>query len=103
MDFSIIATNLDIYFEGLKNTLILTSVSLFIGLIFAIPLAVLGTSKNLLVCGPIRAYVYFFRGTPLLVQMFLVYYGMGQFEPIKFLFCGFSLRRLIFVLFLPLP
>ena len=83
MDFSIIATNLDIYFEGLKNTLILTSVSLFIGLIFAVPLAILRTSKNLLVSGPIRAYIYFFRGTPLLVQMFLIYYGMGQFEAVR--------------------
>jgi len=96
MDFSIIATNLDIYFEGLKNTLILTSVSLFIGLIFAIPLAVLGTSKNLLVCGPIRAYVYFFRGTPLLVQMFLVYYGMGQFEPIKVSFLWIFFKKAYF-------
>jgi arginine/ornithine transport system permease protein len=83
MDFSIIFGNLDIYFEGLKNTLLLVSISLFIGLIFAIPLAILRTSKNLFVSGPIQAYVYCFRGTPLLVQMFLIYYGMGQFEPIK--------------------
>jgi arginine/ornithine transport system permease protein len=83
MDFSIIFSNMDIYLEGLKNTLILVSVSLAIGLACAIPLAVLMTSKNLLVSGPIRAFVYFFRGTPLLVQMFLVYYGMGQFELIK--------------------
>jgi arginine/ornithine transport system permease protein len=74
---------MDIYLEGLKNTLILVSVSLAIGLACAIPLAVLMTSKNILVSGPIRAFVYFFRGTPLLVQMFLVYYGMGQFELIK--------------------
>jgi len=83
MDFSIIFGNLDIYFEGLKNTLILVSISLLIGLIFAVPLAVLRTSKNILISGPIRVYVYCFRGTPLLVQMFLIYYGMGQFEPIK--------------------
>ncbi len=83
MEFSIILENLDIYFEGLKNTLILVSLSLVIGLIFAIPLAVLRTSKNIFVSSPIRAFIYFFRGTPLLVQMFLIYYGMGQFEPIK--------------------
>ncbi len=83
MDFSIITANLGVYVEGLKNTLILTSVSLFIGLLFAIPLAVFSTSKNLLISGPIRAYVFFFRGTPLLVQIFLIYYGMGQFEPIR--------------------
>jgi len=83
MDFSIIADNIDIYFLGLKNTLILVSASLAAGLFFAIPLAVLRTSKNILIYGPISAYTYFFRGTPLLVQMFLIYYGMGQFETIK--------------------
>ena len=83
MNFSIIADNLGIYFLGLKNTLILVSVSLSIGLVFAVPLAVLRTSKNILISGPINAYTYFFRGTPLLVQMFLIYYGMGQFESVK--------------------
>ncbi len=83
MDFSIIFDNIGIYILGLKNTLILVSLSLFIGLVFAVPLAVLITFKNILISGPIRAYVYFFRGTPLLVQMFLIYYGMGQFEIMK--------------------
>jgi arginine/ornithine transport system permease protein len=83
MDFSIIADNIDVYLLGLKNTLILVSLSLAIGLVFAIPLAVLRTSKNIFISGPINAYTYFFRGTPLLVQMFLIYYGMGQFESIK--------------------
>lgn len=83
MDLSIIFDNLGIYFIGLKNTLILVSVSLVVGLMFAIPLAVLRTSKNILVSGPIWAFTYFFRGTPLLVQMFLIYYGTGQFEMLK--------------------
>ncbi|TKB26951.1 ABC transporter permease [Desulfopila sp. IMCC35006] len=83
MDFSIIAGNIDIYLEGLKNTLILVTISLAFGLIFAIPLAVLRTSGNQYVQAPIRAFVYFFRGTPLLVQMFLVYYGFGQFDLLK--------------------
>lgn len=84
MDFSIIFGNLDIYIEGFKNTFILVSASLFIGLIFAIPLAAtLQTTKNIIILGIIRGYIYFFRGTPLLVQMFLIYYGLGQFEPLK--------------------
>ncbi len=83
MDFSIIFDNLNVYFEGLQTTLILVSLSLIIGLIFAIPLAVLRTSKNIIINGPIWAFTYFFRGTPLLVQMFLIYYGTGQFEFIK--------------------
>ena len=83
MDFSIIIDNLDIYLQGLRNTLQLVSISLAVGLLLAIPLAVLRTSKRAWITLPIRAYVYFFRGTPLLVQMFLVYYGMGQFEAVK--------------------
>ncbi len=96
MDISIIFSNMDIYLEGLKNTLILVSVSLLIGLIFAIPLAILRTSKNLFISGPIRVYVYFFRGTPLLVQMFLIYYGMGQFEPLKTSFLWFFFKEAYF-------
>jgi len=46
MDFSIIFGNLDIYFEGLKNTMILVSISLFIGLIFAVPLQFSGHQKT---------------------------------------------------------
>lgn len=83
MDFSIITENMGIYMEGLWNTAQLVSLSLLIGLILAIPLAVFMTSRNILVNAPIRAYVFFFRGTPLLVQMFLIYYGMGQFEAIR--------------------
>jgi arginine/ornithine transport system permease protein len=80
MDFSIITGNIDIYLQGLKNTLILVSISLVFGLVFAIPLAVLRTSANIYIQAPIRAFVFFFRGTPLLVQMFLIYYGFGQFD-----------------------
>ena len=79
MDLSIISGNIGIYFQGLITTLELTFISLAVGLLLAIPLAVLRTSGNLLVTAPIRAYVYFFRGTPLLVQMFIIYYGLGQF------------------------
>ncbi len=83
MDFSIITGNIDIYLEGAKNTLILVSLSLLLGLLLAVPLAVLRVVGNSAVQFPIRAFVYFFRGTPLLVQMFSVYYGFGQFDFIK--------------------
>jgi arginine/ornithine transport system permease protein len=83
VDFSIILENIPIYLGGLKNTVILVSISLVLGLLLAVPLAVLRNSGNLLVQAPIRAFVYFFRGTPLLVQMFLVYYGIGQFELLR--------------------
>ncbi len=93
MDFSIIIENIDVYFAGLKHTVILVSVSLIIGLLIAVPLAVFRTSKNPYVQAPIRAYVYFFRGTPLLVQMFIVYYGFGQFEFIKTSFLWYFFKE----------
>jgi arginine/ornithine transport system permease protein len=83
MDFSIILENYPTYLEGLKNTVFLVSISLVLGLLLAIPLAVLRTSKSYIIQAPIRAFVYFFRGTPLLVQIFIVYYGFGQFDSIK--------------------
>ena len=83
MDLSIIFENIGIYLEGLKTTAWLVSLSLLLGLLLAVPLAVLRTAKAYAIQAPIRAYVYFFRGTPLLVQMFIVYYGFGQFDVIK--------------------
>ena len=84
MNYSIILENASIYWEGLGNTLELVSLAVFFGFFIAIVLAVILTnSTNPCLTLPIRAFVYFFRGTPLLIQMFLVYYGMGQFEWIK--------------------
>jgi arginine/ornithine transport system permease protein len=83
MDLSIILENIGQYVEGAKVTLQLVSLSLLLGLMIAVPMAVLRTSKNVMISTPIRAYVYFFRGTPLLVQMFMIYYGMGQFDILR--------------------
>lgn len=80
MDFSPIFANIGLYLDGLVTTIQLVFWALAIGLAFAIPLAVLRMSRNPLVNGPVWAYTYFFRGTPLLVQMFLLYYGLGQMQ-----------------------
>jgi arginine/ornithine transport system permease protein len=83
MELSIIFDNIGIFIKGLYVTIQLTSVSLLIGLLIALPLAIARTSKNFLISGPIRFYVYIFRGTPLLIQMYIIYYGIGQFEYIR--------------------
>lgn len=83
MDLTIIFENIGIYFTGLQNTVFLVSISLVLGLLLAVPLAVLLNYGNTTVKWLIRSYIYFFRGTPLLVQMFLVYYGFGQFDLVK--------------------
>ncbi|MBY7666492.1 amino acid ABC transporter permease [Vibrio sp. V09_P4A23P171] len=83
MDFSLITQSLPIYFSGLWTTVWLVGLSLIIGLSLAIPLAIARNSHNYLIRTPAWAYTYFFRGTPLLVQLYLIYYGMDQFFPVK--------------------
>jgi arginine/ornithine transport system permease protein len=80
MDFQIILDELPLYFEGLLLTIKLVPLSLLIGFLVAIPLAVMRLSKNPLVNYPVFAFTYAFRGTPLIVQLFILYYGVGQFE-----------------------
>ena len=93
MDFSIITDNIGIYFEGLATTLKLVSTALFLGLLLAIPLGIIQSSRNPLVRFPVFCFSYFFRGTPLLVQMFMIYYGAGQFEAIQNSFLWVVLRE----------
>jgi His/Glu/Gln/Arg/opine family amino acid ABC transporter permease subunit len=52
-----------------------------IGLVLALPVALARLSLNPLLSWPAYAYMFYFRGTPLLVQIFLIYYGSGQFVP----------------------
>lgn len=79
-DLNVIAGSLPEYWRGLWMTLQLTILSLAIGFGFAIPLSIARVSRNPWVSTPVRAYTYFFRGTPMLVQLLLVYYGIGQSE-----------------------
>ncbi|WP_295472816.1 ABC transporter permease [uncultured Pseudomonas sp.] len=69
--------------QGATLTLELVAISVIAGLILAIPLGIARASKLLAVRALPYAYIFFFRGTPLLVQLFLVYYGMAQFEAVR--------------------
>ena len=80
MDIQVIIENLPLYFQGLWKTIILVVSSLAIGLCIAIPIALLATAKSKWISFLPKAYIYFFRGTPLIVQMYMIYHGMGQFE-----------------------
>lgn len=64
--------------KGLWTTLALTAVSVAIGFNLGLGLAILRGSDNVWVSGFARYYSIAFRGTPLLVQIFLIYYGLGQ-------------------------
>ena len=83
MDFSLIVESLPIYLDGLWTTAWLVCAALVLGLMLAIPMAIARNSKNYLWNAPAWSFIYFFRGTPLLVQLYLIYYGMDQFFPVK--------------------
>jgi len=93
MDFEIIASNLGLYFHGLWTTVWLVAAALALGFCLSVPLAVLRTSRNRIVNWPVWAYTYFFRGTPLLVQLFMIYYGLSQFEVVQNSFMWPLLRQ----------
>lgn len=64
-------------------TLELVALSSILGLIFGLVVGLLRLSSNPFVKVLPMAYIFFFRGTPLLVQIFLIYFGLGQFDVIK--------------------
>ncbi len=79
MDLEIVWISLPRLFEGAWVTLQITALSVAIGLCLAIPLALMRLSRNPFLWMPVYGYILYFRGTPLLIQIFLIYYGSGQF------------------------
>ena len=67
--------------SGVPLTLKLAGISISLGLVIALALATMLHSGPAALAWPIRGFVSAFRGTPLLVQIFLIYYGLGQFRP----------------------
>ena len=65
--------------SGIWVTVKLVAISIVLGALISIPVVVGRLSHNPIVGGIAFGYSYFFRGTPLLAQTFLVYYGAGQF------------------------
>ena len=83
MNWDLIYHNLPLYLRGTVTTLLLVSASVIVSFALAVPLATLRASHNRLVAWPVAAYTLVMRGTPLLVQLFIVYYGLAQFESIR--------------------
>jgi len=81
MDLAVIVDNLPRFLSGAWVTVQLSALSVAIGLVLAVPVALARLSRNPLLSWPAHASMFYFRGTPLLVQIFLIYYGSGQFVP----------------------
>jgi len=80
MDFELIQEAFPELLGAVPNTLILAVSSLFIGFFLAVGVAMMRLSKSFVVSNLAYGFVYIFRSTPLLVQIFLIYYGSGQFR-----------------------
>ena len=83
MNFELMIETFPKLLSGLNLTIQLVTISLFLGFCFAIGLALLRLSNNTFLSFFAKTYVFYFRGTPLLVQIFLIYYGIAQFEIIR--------------------
>ncbi len=82
MDTNLIWQSLPQLFSGLMITIQITGISLVLGLLLAVPMALMRISKSKILWMPSYAFMFYFRGTPLLVQIFLIYYGSGQFQKV---------------------
>ncbi|MCY0147383.1 ABC transporter permease [Hoeflea sp. G2-23] len=68
------------FIAGLGTTLTLVGISITLGAFLSVPIAFGRMSSNKIVSSLAYGYVYFFRGTPLIAQLFLIYYGFGSFR-----------------------
>ena len=83
MDFDLMISSFPKLLNATLITLKLLSASLIIGLILGLLFSVMRINKNPIINKFAYAYSYFFRGTPLLVQIFIIYFGFGQLEFIR--------------------
>lgn len=83
MDFSVVLEYFPRLLQGAWVSLQLVALSVVLGGIFALPIALARISSVAWIRAIPFAYIFFFRGTPLLVQIFLVYYGASQFEAVR--------------------
>ncbi len=83
MDLSVIVDHYPKLITGAVTTLKLVGLSCFLGAVFALPLAFARLSAVKWLRSAAYGYIFFFRGTPLLVQIFLIYYGAAQFEWVR--------------------
>ncbi len=82
-DWDVIIKYLPRLLDGALLTLELVVISGLVGVILAVPIALMRASQNPVVRFLPFCFIYFFRGTPLLIQIFLIYYGSAQFDVIR--------------------
>ena len=93
MDFDLMTNSFPKLLNATIVTLKLLSVSLIIGLFIGLFFAVLRLNRNIYINKFAYGYSYIFRGTPLLVQIFIIYFGLGQIESVRSSFLWVVLKE----------
>jgi len=83
MDLDLMINSLPKLLSATLTTLKLLSLSLIFGLIIGLIFAIMRLSKNKFISNVSYGFSYIFRGTPLLVQIFIIYFGLGQIEYLR--------------------
>lgn len=83
LDFVLIWDHLDRFVAGAWLTLEVTFMALVLGGLLAVPLAFAAQARQPWLRWPAGLFSYVFRGTPLLVQLYLIYFGLAQFEVVR--------------------
>lgn len=93
MDWKIVIDSLPLYAAGIRTTLVLLVISLASSFVLSVPLAIARVSARQWLSKPVWLYTYVLRGTPLLVQLFIIYHGLAQFEAVRESFAWVMLKN----------
>ena len=93
MDLNLMITSFPKLLNATLITLKLLSVSLVLGLFLGLFFGILRLNKNPFINKFAYGYSYIFRGTPLLVQIFIIYFGLGQIESLRSSFLWVALKE----------
>ena len=83
IDWDVLRAHLPAFVDGIGVCLLLLALSVGTGFVLSIPLAIARVSRSAWLARPVWLFTYVVRGTPLLVQLFVVYYGFAQFEAVR--------------------
>ncbi|HEY0124073.1 MAG TPA: ABC transporter permease [Rhizobium sp.] len=93
MDIDFLFQTMVTLLKALPMTLALFALSVAFGCVMALLIVWMRVSGNPILSGFAKAYIFVFRGSPLLIQMFLIFYGLGQFDLVRHSFLWPFLRE----------
>jgi len=93
MDFTFLSSTMITLLQAVPMTLLLFSLSIVSGGVLALVIVAMRVSGNPILMGFAKGYIFVFRGSPLLIQMFLIFYGLAQFSFIRYSFLWPFLRE----------